>query len=933
MNRHIKAFVLTCVVILAFAFVPGAQAADITVDSNTDGSFATLEQPGNGVCSLREAIDNANSTSMTPPRDDCDAGDPAGPDTILFDGVSMITISDAPSAGEIFVSKDVLIQGPITISGGDVTRIFRVNSSDGALRLSLVTLQNGNSGVGAGGAILQGVSSLLECDGSVFKDNKAGGDGGAISSSGTVDIDGCSFENNEAGGDGGAIYKDSGSSLEATLTINGSIFTENKAGTDPAGQTDGGSGGAIWFTTSIANITGTAFNKNTAASGDSTNLGGGAIHNRSVMNITASAFAGNEVTGDEWHGGAIYNSSGGFLSTNFSHFGTTPLPLPAPFNTLTDPNKANGVDARGGAIHNLGRVLLLGSSFIGNMSASDGGAFSTAANDDDSVIANCMFSGNMATDQGGAIYTDRDDAVLTIINSSLSANMAAEGGGIYNNGDGDNLNLINDEIRLQNTLLSNNIAPVGANCGGGTASAEGTNNIAFPLSSGCANSPAGTEDPEVGAPELTFSIPNILTYALPLGSGSSALSAGDETVCADFPVLNLDQRGFLRPQGGSPCDIGSYESATFAPTPTPTVTPTPTATNTATLTSTPTVTSTPTETATMTATATPTDVPPTSTFTPTATATAVGPTPTNSATPTGTEIATATPTSTQTETPTATQTATATSSPTSTMTSTPTETPVPPTETPTNTPTVPGPTATSTATSTSTAAPTLTATPTSTSSGMTPTATFSPTTSPTPSATPSGTPAVTASATPVISPTTTPMVDCLGVVGGTAVLDQCGVCAGDGTSCLGCNTVEVQAQQFALDGQASQQLALIKRARAAIGRYDPSRRTRSAARKVFQEASATYARMWGSTWSIPSSITTCTNSVLCQSVDVSSVASSAFEADSEQMVALLSELTKSLRNVSGQRKAGAKLKRSMTALHSSNLQLLAEIPSSSSSCQ
>ena len=159
---------LICTVLGASA----AYAATITVDSNTDNSLASLNQAGDGPCSLREAINNANSTSMTPPSDDCEAGDPAGPDTIEFDGVSSITISNAAGAGEIFVIKDILIQGPITISGADLNRIFTVSSSDGALRLSLVTLQNGNGNSGSGGAILQGVSSLIECDGSIFKNNK-----------------------------------------------------------------------------------------------------------------------------------------------------------------------------------------------------------------------------------------------------------------------------------------------------------------------------------------------------------------------------------------------------------------------------------------------------------------------------------------------------------------------------------------------------------------------------------------------------------------------------------------------------------------------------------------------------------------------------------------------------------------------------------------
>lgn len=919
--HHFSPLVAALFAALVLASV--AQAATITVDASTDGTLAALDQNGNGPCSLREAIANAISTSMTPPADDCEAGDPNGPDTIVFNGVSSITLS--ASAGEIFVNHDVLIQGPVTISGGNATRIFNVNSSDGALRLSLVTLEAGNGNGGAGGAILQNVTSLIECDGSVFRNNQAQGVGGAIRASGTLDIDGCSFENNQAGGDGGAIYKDSGSNLEATLTINGANFEGNQAGT----ASGGGAGGAIWFTTSIANITGTRFNGNTADGDMESGSGGGAIHNRSVMNITASVFAGNTVQGDDWHGGAIFNNPSGFLSVNYSHFGTTPLPLPAPFNTLTDPNAASGANGQGGAIFSFGRVLILGSSFIGN-TARDGGAFVTASTGDDSVIANSMFSNNAAGDRGGAIFSTRDDATLTIINSTIANNTAAQGGGIYNNGDGDNVGLINDEILLQNTAVSQNTAALGANCGGGTASAESISSVTFPVGAGCPNAPTIEGDPSLGMPELTFSIPNIVGYALPPGSGTSALlNAGDETVCASFPILNLDQRGFPRPQGGSPCDVGSYESPLTAPTPTPTPTSTATATATATATPTATATFTPTNTPTFTATATPTATntpePPTPTFTATPTNTPVEPTATSTATPTNTPV-----------------------EPTATFTATPTSTPVAPTATSTSTPTptievtatftfTPTATATSTATiepsvtATATSTPTQTATHTPT-SGPTQTATATPTEEPSPTATWTPTPTPEITLTPTIAPTGTPVVDCAGIPGGSAALDQCGVCNGDGTSCLGCTSVTITDEQFALDGQAGAQLAVIRRARAALARAGASKVQRRTARRVLQEASSLYVRMWETTWALPSTVITCTNAVLCQNADISQ-SSVGFREDSETMVELLAEITGALKRITGNGRAGVRLTREMRSLHQQNLGALAEIPATQSTCQ
>ena len=48
------------------------------------------------------------------------------------------------------------------------------------------------------------------------------------------------------------------------------------------------------------------------------------------------------------------------------------------------------------------------------------------------------------------------------------------------------------------------------------------------------------------------------TRTMALLAGSSAIDAGDDTVCAAAPVSALDQRSVARPQGPH-CDIGAYE--------------------------------------------------------------------------------------------------------------------------------------------------------------------------------------------------------------------------------------------------------------------------------------------------------------------------------------------------------------------------------------
>jgi hypothetical protein len=232
-------------------------------------------------------------------------------------------------------------------------------------------------------------------------------------------------------------------------------------------------------------------------------------------------------------------------------------------------------------------------------------------------------------------------------------------------------------------------------------------------------------------------------------------------------------------------------------------------------------------------------------------------------------------------------------------------------------------TATATSTPTSTATHTPTAGPT-----QTPTAT--PTEDPYPTAT--WTPTPEATFTPTIVSTGTPAVDCAGVPGGAAVLDQCGVCNGDGTSCLGCTSVTITDEQFSLDGQAGAQLSVIRRARAALVKAGASKAQRRTARRVLQEASSLYVRMWETTWALPSTVTTCTNAVLCQSADISQI-SVGFREDSETMVELLAEITGALKRITGNGRAGVRLTREMRALHQQNLGALAQIPATQSTCQ
>jgi CSLREA domain-containing protein len=184
-------------------------ANTITVNTLSDSSTS-----GDGLCSLREAITNANSASDTT-MGDCVAG--TGNDTIVFSLSGKITVaSTLPSPGAV-LEIDGSGQS-IDIDGGSASRIFL--NLTGTLTLNDLTISNGSS-TGNGGGISSN-SSLTVTD-STFTGNNAIGGGAIFNFGGTLNITNCTFSGNVAT-DGGAVFSSHGG------TVTSSTFSNNSAG-------------------------------------------------------------------------------------------------------------------------------------------------------------------------------------------------------------------------------------------------------------------------------------------------------------------------------------------------------------------------------------------------------------------------------------------------------------------------------------------------------------------------------------------------------------------------------------------------------------------------------------------------------------------------------------------------------------------------------
>jgi uncharacterized repeat protein (TIGR01451 family)/CSLREA domain-containing protein len=582
---HILALLIP-LIWMSVAFPAPARAATITVNTLTD---EPLSDPDNGNCSIREAIQAANTDTAV---DACTAG--GGADIINF-GVSGTIDLSASGDGELNITTNITIDGGtnITLTGNNATRIIRVNSA-GNLSLQNITLTQGNGNGGSGGAILVDNGATLNVLNSNFNNNNANSNGGAISSSGTLDIENAVFQNNVAQQDGGAIYHSS----NASMTIETAAFINNSAGAN-SGYGDG-SGGAIFHNGSSSapsSITAAYFLSNSVTNATSADGGGAIYHGTSgVLAITASAFFDNSASGDDARGGAVYNASGDnfAMTINYSHFGevfSLPIPPIPPIKGVDivaaigsgSGNRVvstSATTAGGGAIYNNGYLHITGSSLVANSSSNHGGAIFNNANSTDTypqplgqgiIIANSTIANNGATNNGGALYHGNTDDLIELVNVTISNNVAASGMGIFNAGDGESPNQSPfDEVYLVNVILNNNSC-AGGSLGNGNSSVSG-NNVLFTSTCDIRQQDAGSSpavpivtDPLLGTPTIVFTPATIFTVVIPLGTGSSASGTGDNTVCTSFPVLSLDQRLAVRPDGEPACDIGAYESDQVTP--------------------------------------------------------------------------------------------------------------------------------------------------------------------------------------------------------------------------------------------------------------------------------------------------------------------------------------------------------------------------------
>lgn len=107
-------------------------------------------------------------------------------------------------------------------------------------------------------------------------------------------------------------------------------------------------------------------------------------------------------------------------------------------------------------------------------------------------------------------------------------------------------------------------------------------------------------------------------------------------------------------------------------------------------------------------------------------------------------------------------------------------------------------------------------------------------------------------------------LDCSGTPFGTAKSDSCGVCNGSGLSCVKCVSTNISSMQLSIDGNALAQRKLIERvANRILTSKRSNRKSITQAKLAKVEAQSLYQEQWRTGWSLSSNQTSCENTSLC----------------------------------------------------------------------
>jgi len=503
------------------------------------GNVITVDSSNNsGAGSLRVAISNLASS-----------GDTIRFSPLLFGDTIKLT-------SEIIIDKNLTITGlgddSTFISGGNNTRIFKINADD-TVRIENLTLTEGMAADSGGAIFNHGMLTLVHC---IIKNNSAKFGGGVYNYS-DVSLTNCVVKDNSAStGEGAGIYSASGN-----LSVSICNF-ENNTSVSGGGAIASAGFCVLGNSTVMDNFSnrgggilshGALFINNSTISSNNANFGdGGGLLNLGTGRCTQCIIEDNRVNNAAYSGGGVFSSSTSFqliasrVSDNASNGGSGGIHNEGLLTIISSTVSNNTANLSGGGIGNNGQLTVNNSTMGGNSAGSSGGGIQ---NNGELSINNSTMSGNEAITSGGAIENTQK---TTLSRCTMAFNDAgANGGGISTS----------NSLLFSNTIIGNNTAAQGDEIykAAGMVTSLGYNLVRDIAQSGF-NPGAGdilgtTANPKDPLLDVLQNNGGTTLTHLPL-CGSPAIDAGDST-----GALSTDQRDSARIYGAD-IDIGSVESHT-----------------------------------------------------------------------------------------------------------------------------------------------------------------------------------------------------------------------------------------------------------------------------------------------------------------------------------------------------------------------------------
>ena len=391
LNRRVAGSLAGAALLLALGQGQGL-AATIAVDAGV-----APDVNADGMCSLIEAIHNANDTTTGgQPYTDCDPGDTGagalGSDTVTLplNSTQTLTVIDngcnigsgcanGPNGLPVITSTMTIEGNNSTIerdSGAPAFRIMEVTST-GDLTLRKTTVSGGR---------LTGTASR--------------GVGGGIRNDGTVRIEDSMVTDNSANAEGGGVNN------FGSLTIANSSISYNVSGIIGGGgvRNNGGASATITDSTFLYNVS----------------HDGGGVFNQGTISITRSTFAYNSLSGSVGAGG-LSNSDGSTTITSSTFVYNTGGTAGAIqifrgnveiTNTTIASNTATTLPNSAGGVSTNGNVTITNSTLANNTGTPDGlfvgsGATATLIN---TILShtgdNCFILSGSIASNGNNLATD-----------------------------------------------------------------------------------------------------------------------------------------------------------------------------------------------------------------------------------------------------------------------------------------------------------------------------------------------------------------------------------------------------------------------------------------------------------------------------------------------------------------------------------------------